>query len=250
MADNVNHPAHYETGKFECIDVMVETQGVEATQNFCVCNALKYVYRHKKKNGMEDLQKAIWYLNKAVELESQSEKALAEVETQSEKALNTYYAERNEKIGLDATATAISALMQQAYSLTESFKEKVKAEYPGVDTLCGYYGSISYKLANMSSQAEIRSCLLKEFEDGRTEIRKGIKARKNEMIKGITDNYRNVIANVSNMKNAKLAMEYLKNLGFDLSELVKADENPVTTALSVEVDTRFLFIGGKKNEVE
>lgn len=69
MADNVNHPAHYETGKFECIDVMVETQGVEATQNFCVCNALKYVYRHKKKNGMEDLQKAIWYLNKAVELE-------------------------------------------------------------------------------------------------------------------------------------------------------------------------------------
>jgi hypothetical protein len=183
-------------------------------------------------------------------LESQSEKALAEVETQSEKALNTYYAERNEKIGLDATATAISALMQQAYSLTESFKEKVKAEYPRVDTLCGYYGSISYKLANMSSQAEIRSCLLKEFEDGRTEIRKGIKARKNEMIKGITDNYRNVIANVSNMKNAKLAMEYLKNLGFDLSELVKADENPVTTALSVEVDTRFLFIGGKKHEVE
>lgn len=69
MADNVNQPAHYETGKFECIDVMVETQGVEATQNFCVCNALKYVYRHKKKNGMEDLQKAIWYLNKAVELE-------------------------------------------------------------------------------------------------------------------------------------------------------------------------------------
>lgn len=175
---------------------------------------------------------------------------LAEVENQSEKALNTYYAERNERIGLEDTATSIAALMQQAYSLTESFKEKVKAEYPGVDTLCGYYGSISYKLANMSSQAEIRSCLLKEFEDGRTEIRKGIKARKNEMIKGITDNYRNVIANVSNMKNAKLAMEYLKSLGFDLSDLVKADENPVTTALSVEVDTRFLFIGGKKNEVE
>lgn len=40
MADNVNHPAHYETGKFECIDIMVETQGVEATQNFCVCATL------------------------------------------------------------------------------------------------------------------------------------------------------------------------------------------------------------------
>ena len=28
--DNVNHPSHYETGKFECIDVMLETQGIEA----------------------------------------------------------------------------------------------------------------------------------------------------------------------------------------------------------------------------
>ena len=58
-------------------------------------------------------------------LESQSEKALAEVETQSEKALNTYYAERNERIGLEDTATSIAALMQQTYSLTESFKKEL-----------------------------------------------------------------------------------------------------------------------------
>lgn len=45
MTDNVNHPAHYETGKFECIEVMLETQGVEAVLNFCQCNAFKYLYR-------------------------------------------------------------------------------------------------------------------------------------------------------------------------------------------------------------
>lgn len=39
MTDNVNHPAHYETGKFECIEVMLETQGVEADLNFCQCKA-------------------------------------------------------------------------------------------------------------------------------------------------------------------------------------------------------------------
>ena len=51
MADNVNHPSHYETGKFECIDVMVETQGVEATKNFCVCNIEgKYTYNVTFKN--------------------------------------------------------------------------------------------------------------------------------------------------------------------------------------------------------
>ena len=78
--DNVNHPAHYNTGKYESIDVMVETQGVNAVKNFCICNAFKYIYRHRFKNGVEDIKKAIWYLNKYVELnelttdESQEEK--------------------------------------------------------------------------------------------------------------------------------------------------------------------------------
>lgn len=67
--DMVNHPSHYETGKFESIDVMVETQGVEAVQNFCMCNAFKYIYRHKFKNGIEDIRKAKWYLDKYLELE-------------------------------------------------------------------------------------------------------------------------------------------------------------------------------------
>lgn len=35
MPDNVNHPAHYESGQFECIDVMLETQGAEAVKDFC-----------------------------------------------------------------------------------------------------------------------------------------------------------------------------------------------------------------------
>lgn len=67
--DNVNHPAHYNTGKYESIDVMVETQGAAAVKDFCICNAFKYIYRHRFKNGLEDIKKAIWYLNKFVELE-------------------------------------------------------------------------------------------------------------------------------------------------------------------------------------
>lgn len=65
----VEHPPHYESGKFECIYVMEETQGVEAVQNFCLCNAFKYLYRHRHKNGLEDVKKAQWYLNKYIELE-------------------------------------------------------------------------------------------------------------------------------------------------------------------------------------
>lgn len=66
--DNVNHPSHYGTGNFECIDVMIETQGKEAVMDFCVCNAFKYIYRHNNKNGVEDIKKAKWYLDKYIEL--------------------------------------------------------------------------------------------------------------------------------------------------------------------------------------
>ena len=71
--DNVNHPSHYETGKYQCIDVMEETQGKEAVKDFCICNAFKYIYRHRKKNGLEDVKKAVWYLNKYIELSEKDE---------------------------------------------------------------------------------------------------------------------------------------------------------------------------------
>lgn len=66
--DNVNHPSHYETGKFECIDVMIEVFGKEKVMAFCQCNAFKYLYRMDRKNGTEDMKKAQWYINKYEEL--------------------------------------------------------------------------------------------------------------------------------------------------------------------------------------
>ena len=72
--DIVNHPSHYESGKFECIDVMLETQGKAAVMCFCLCNAFKYLYRHNRKNGVEDIKKAKWYIDKYLELvESESD---------------------------------------------------------------------------------------------------------------------------------------------------------------------------------
>lgn len=71
--ETVNHPEHYATGKYECIDVMVEAIGLEDTKGFCLCNAFKYIYRCTKKHDdtTEDVKKAIWYLNKFLELENE-----------------------------------------------------------------------------------------------------------------------------------------------------------------------------------
>lgn len=183
-------------------------------------------------------------------LEAKREEAIGEVCSQATDTLNTYYTDRNTKIELEETASEIANLMKQASDKVDAFKAKVKASYPDADISGGYYESVTYKLNNLISKYEIRDGLLKEFEDKRTPLVESIIARKNDLISGIKSNYANVIANVQNMKNAKLAMEYLTGLGFDLTSLIEEDKNPVTTALAVEVDTRFLFIGGKKDEME
>lgn len=67
MSDNVNHPAHYTQGGIECIDAIEaavsELSGIEAV---CTGNAIKYLWRWKQKNGVEDLKKARWYIDRLI----------------------------------------------------------------------------------------------------------------------------------------------------------------------------------------
>ena len=66
--EEINHPDRYASGKFECIDVMLDVFGADAVKHFCILNAFKYIWRAEKKNGVEDIKKAVWYLNKFIEL--------------------------------------------------------------------------------------------------------------------------------------------------------------------------------------
>lgn len=67
--EEVDHPTHY-AGKYECIDVMLDTMGPEDVKGFCLCNAFKYLWRCKKKHETpeEDVEKAVWYLQKYLDL--------------------------------------------------------------------------------------------------------------------------------------------------------------------------------------
>lgn len=64
--DAVERPEHYTYGKYECIDVMTEVFGADEVADFCICNAFKYLFRcqHKHETPIEDVKKAVWYLNK------------------------------------------------------------------------------------------------------------------------------------------------------------------------------------------
>ena len=65
MTDNVNHPSHYTQGGVECINAItaatVNKTGIEAV---CTANVIKYLWRYESKNGLEDVKKAQWYINR------------------------------------------------------------------------------------------------------------------------------------------------------------------------------------------
>jgi len=55
-------PNHYQAGDVECIDAIRSALGPEGFQALCAGNVIKYVWRYKHKNGLEDLKKANVYL--------------------------------------------------------------------------------------------------------------------------------------------------------------------------------------------
>lgn len=66
--DKVNHPSHYTQGNIECIDaIAAATKGLTGIEAVCTGNIIKYAWRWKHKNGIEDLQKARKYLDMLIE---------------------------------------------------------------------------------------------------------------------------------------------------------------------------------------
>lgn len=67
VSDMVERPPHYTQGKVECIDAIESaTEGLTGIHAFCVGNVIKYIWRYQHKNGVEDLRKARWYLDRII----------------------------------------------------------------------------------------------------------------------------------------------------------------------------------------
>jgi hypothetical protein len=72
MSDSVRHPSHYNSGRVEVIE-FIEDQNL----SFHLANSLKYICRAGKKDPKkytEDLQKAIWYIERAIEINKENPK--------------------------------------------------------------------------------------------------------------------------------------------------------------------------------
>lgn len=71
--ETVSHPAHYCQGGVECIDALeAATTGLQGIEAVCTANAIKYLWRWKHKNGVTDLHKAQWYIDRLIKQQEQS----------------------------------------------------------------------------------------------------------------------------------------------------------------------------------
>jgi len=66
VKDNVNNPHHYNHKGVECINAIEASMEPNQFKGYLKGNIIKYLWRYEYKNGVEDLKKAQWYLNKLI----------------------------------------------------------------------------------------------------------------------------------------------------------------------------------------
>lgn len=68
MSDTADHPAHYTSLGATCAQCGYPIECIQIAEhaNFCIGNVWKYIWRYQQKNGLEDLQKAQWYLAREI----------------------------------------------------------------------------------------------------------------------------------------------------------------------------------------
>ena len=84
MADYVNSPPHYNAGNIECIDAIQQSMQPDAFFGYLKGNIQKYVWRYEMKKGVQDLEKAQWYLNKLIKV-LKAEEMVSEQRTEPSK---------------------------------------------------------------------------------------------------------------------------------------------------------------------
>ena len=71
--DLVNKPFHYNVGGVECIDAIMAATN-QNKEGYLQGNVIKYIWRYNYKGGLQDLQKAEWYLKKLIEVYKEKHK--------------------------------------------------------------------------------------------------------------------------------------------------------------------------------
>ena len=176
-------------------------------------------------------------------LDARKNEALLKVsaeEVEAKKALKSWKLE----------ATHFGELIAEIGPKLNEVYDRMESWHKENEDLCGReynaYNTLRYRLGPLVSGSTTLEAILAETEFRDTHHNTELNRKYMQMRTEVERTYINVAANVSGFANAKLGMEYLESLGFDLSELKAQDEKPVETALAVPINTQFLLLNKKE----
>lgn len=171
-------------------------------------------------------------------LEKQRDTLICDAKKRWSEKRDSYLSARDEAIELLTAAQGVHDKLEEAEELWAECKREISKRCPGISWSPEVWGTLHNALRGWDTVEKTLTNLRNEMKDETADY-KGLKPGMDAEVNGIRENYNKVIANVNGIKNVKDAIEYLTNLGFDLSELLADDA--VETALMVQVDTSYLF---------
>lgn len=172
-------------------------------------------------------------------LEQQRSKALTIVDGQERACKEELNEKKYQTCGLEALVAEISPKLNEVYDRVMTWHEQYK-DILGENRMT--YNSVSYQLYPLTGTPAALLELMKAHEFARTTAEDDLKRRFSDLRNEVMRTYGNVMKNVENLANAKLGMDYLRELGFDLTSLLALEEKPVETALACPINTQFLLL--------
>lgn len=174
-------------------------------------------------------------------LEAKQEEAMKNARNAYEEAKQKHKLQVESDIKIDVVAKKIAMLISQADDILDEWMQYINEHSELEIEIVNYSHCLKWKLNDLITASSIKGYMRRHIHDA-SKHKSQLENIYNQMTSGVTSNYANVISNIQQLKDAKLGVQYLTELGFDMTALLEEDKRQVTTALSVAVDTSFLFI--------
>lgn len=150
-------------------------------------------------------------------------------------AINSECQSIYDKFHLETISKDIADKVNDALVLLENWRNQHDGAVKNCD---GYYGSMNYELHEFNSAENVENALRRHHINVTSNKLERLKAAQKEAEKKTFQAYDTVIENIKALPTVKAALEYLKTLGFDITDDIPKE----CTAISKPVDTNYLFI--------
>lgn len=171
-------------------------------------------------------------------LEIKREEAIQNADEQYQHAYRKHKERLYMTLELEKTAENIECHIKNAYEVYAKWREKHKDD----TKISSYYRGSIGRFLEETLNGKVYERMKGYDIDDDTDENKLLSTKRRNTVNEINRNYDNLIINVKSLKTAKLACDYLKGIGFDVSNMELKED--ACTALSTPIDTKYLFVQG------